>query len=144
MHRGDLQRLLLDVASGVKVTVRLSALVTAIDDDFEAKLWLESGEILQGDLILAADGIKSRIRTLVAQKQGLENKSWPSGDAVYRLMVPLEAMKGDEEALTEYMAEDVGMRWMGPGSHLMSYPVRNNTVYNMVRCSNSPFTRYIL
>ena len=132
MHRGDLQRLLLDAASEVKVKIRLSAPVTAIADDFEAKLWLKSGEMLQGDLILAADGIKSRIRTLVAEKQGIANKSWSSGDAVYRLMVPLEAMKGDEEALKEYMGEDVGMRWMGPGSHLMSYPVRKNTVYNMV------------
>ena len=132
MHRGDLQRLLLDAAHEAQVEVRLSAPVTAIDDDFEAKLWLESGEVLEGDLVLAADGIKSRIRTLVAKKHGVENKSWSSGDAVYRLMVPLEAMKGDEEALKEYMAEDVGMRWMGPGSHLMSYPVRKNTVYNMV------------
>ena len=124
MHRGDLQRLLLDAAHEAQVEVRLSAPVTAIDDDFEAKLWLESGEVLEGDLVLAADGIKSRIRTLVAKKHGVENKSWSSGDAVYRLMVPLEAMKGDEEAVKEYMAEVVGRRWMGPGCHLMSYPVR--------------------
>ena len=134
MHRGDLQRLLLDIAHEVKVNVRLSAPVTAIDDDFEAKLWLASGEVLKGDLILAADGIKSRIRTLVAEKHGVKNRSWSSGDAVYRLMVPLDAMESDEEALKEYMGKDVGMRWMGPGSHLMSYPVRKNTVYNMVSC----------
>lgn len=28
--------------------------------------------------------------------------------------------------------QNVGMRWMGPGGHIMAYPIKNNQVYNMV------------
>ena len=30
------------------------------------------------------------------------------------------------------LKHDVRMRWMGPGGHIMAYPIKKNTVYNMV------------
>ncbi|MCJ1314024.1 hypothetical protein MMC25_007704 [Agyrium rufum] len=131
MHRGDLQRILLERAISEGVDLRLGCKVVKIDKCCNARLRLDSGGWIKGDLILAADGIKSVTRAHIANYYGFEDRSWSSGDAVYRIMVPVEKMKHDEEAM-RYMRQNVGMRWMGPDSHLMAYPVRNNTVYNMV------------
>lgn len=40
-------------------------------------------------------------------------------------------MKSDKRAL-EFLERNIGIRWMGPRGHIMAYPIKNNTVYNMV------------
>ncbi|PYH87412.1 FAD/NAD(P)-binding domain-containing protein [Aspergillus ellipticus CBS 707.79] len=55
----------------------------------------------------------------------------PTGHAAYRIMIPKDRMQGDQRAL-RLLGQNVGMRWMGPGGHIMAYPIKNNTVYNMV------------
>jgi len=40
-------------------------------------------------------------------------------------------MKNDARALS-LLHDNIGMRWMGPYGHIMAYPIKNNTVYNMV------------
>lgn len=67
----------------------------------------------------------------MAEKHGVHDQSRPTGDAAYRILIPKDKMAGDERAL-ELLNGNVGMRWMGPGGHIMAYPIKNNTVYNMV------------
>jgi len=40
-------------------------------------------------------------------------------------------MEQDERA-AKLLADDKGIRWMGPGGHIMAYPIKQNTLYNMV------------
>ena len=101
------------------------------DPDFEARVKLNSGEWIEGDVVIAADGIKSDIRRQMADIHSVHDQSMPTGDAAYRIIIPKEKLEHDPEALA-LLESNNGMRWMGPGGHVMAYPIKNNTVYNMV------------
>lgn len=131
IHRGDLQRILLEGVYAEKVDVRLNHKVIKADPKFEARVQVTSGEWFEGDVIIAADGIKSDIRAQMAAEHGVKDRSTSTGDAAYRVVIPREKMQGDKRAL-ELLDSDVGMRWMGPGGHIMAYPIKNNQMYNMV------------
>lgn len=114
IHRGDLQRILLQAVKDAGVSIRLNSKIVAVDDNFEARVQLESGEWVSGDLVIAADGIKSHIRYLMAKRHNIQDRSIPTGDAAYRVIIPKEKMQGDQRAL-DLLNGNVGMRWMGPG-----------------------------
>ena len=131
IHRGDLQRILLEGAKAEDVDIRTNSKVVEVDTKFEARVKLKSGEWIEGDVVIGADGIKSDIRRQMAEGHGIQDQSQPTGDAAYRILIPREKLEHDKEAL-ELLESNAGMRWMGPGGHIMAYPIKNNTVYNMV------------
>lgn len=131
IHRGDMQRELYQAAERAGAEIRLSSRVIAVDNDFEARVKLEDGQWVEADVVIAADGIKSHIRGQMARSHGHVDHSMPTGDAAYRVNIAKERM-GDDASALQLLDENVGMRWMGPGGHIMAYPVKNNTVYNMV------------
>lgn len=131
IHRGDLQRILLQATRDAGVEIRTSTKVVAVDENFGARVKTKDGEWISGDVVIAADGIKSDIRRQIAEHHGHRDFSSPTGDAAYRILIPKENMEHDKQAL-ELLNQDVGMRWMGPGGHIMAYPIKNNKVYNMV------------
>jgi len=129
VHRADLHNALLHKAESLSnVTVRLDS--TATDVDFEAaSVTLTNGEIVAADVVLGADGIKSRTRTKMLGDGA--DVATPTGDAVFRLMLDRDTMLGDPE-LAPFMNEAVAYRWIGPDCHVMAYPVRGHTLYNIV------------
>ncbi|MCJ1319937.1 hypothetical protein MMC15_005273 [Xylographa vitiligo] len=131
IHRGDLQAILLEAARAENIEMHLGSRVVEADPSFEARVKLQSGEWLEGDVIIAADGIKSDLRRQIAKAHGIEDRSQPTGDSAYRILIPKEKLEHDPEAL-ELLNTNVGMRWMGPKGHIMAYPIKNNKVYNMV------------
>lgn len=50
---------------------------------------------------------------------------------MYRLLISREKIQHDPELLA-MLNHDVAMRYMGPGGHIMAYPLKGNKVYNMV------------
>jgi salicylate hydroxylase len=86
-----------------------------------------------GDVIIAADGIKSFCRKQMALVGGYSqsNRPYPTGDAAYRLLISREKIQHDPELLA-MLNQNVAMRYMGPGGHIMAYPLKGNKVYNMV------------
>ncbi|KAG9691592.1 FAD/NAD(P)-binding domain-containing protein, partial [Aureobasidium melanogenum] len=131
IHRGDLQVTLLKFAQEQGCDIRTNSKVVKCDDNFEARVQLKDGSWIEGDLVVAADGIKSDLRRQIAAFHKHKDHSTPTGDAAYRILIEKERMEHDPEAL-ELLSQNVGMRWMGPGGHIMAYPIKNNTVYNMV------------
>ena len=105
--------------------------VTQTDPHFEARVKLDSGEWVNGDVLIAADGIKSTIRRQMAKRLKAEDQSIPTGDAAYRVVIPKERLEHDPRA-KQLLDGDSGVRWMGPEGHIMAYPIQNNTLYNMV------------
>lgn len=136
IHRGDLQRVLLEAAKASGAEILTNHKVIKVDDEFAGKVQLKSGEWLQGDLIVAADGIKSHIRAQIAEHHNHKDHATPTGDAAYRIMIPKDKLEHDEYAL-QLLQSGTGMRWMGPGGHIMAYPVKNNTVYNVSESEKS-------
>ncbi|KAI1338942.1 FAD/NAD(P)-binding domain-containing protein [Xylariaceae sp. FL0016] len=92
-HRQDLHHGLRDAAvsgdgklPGSPVEVRTASPVKSVDCD-QGLVTLESGEELQGDLVIGADGIHSVVRTAVL---GEERKAIPTGISAYRMLMPME------------------------------------------------------
>lgn len=90
IHRGDLQRVLLEATKKAGVTIRTSTKVVAVDSSFSARVKTQDGEWVEGDVIIAADGIKSEIRRQIAEAHGHDDHSLPTGDAAYRVLIPKE------------------------------------------------------
>lgn len=132
IHRGDLQAVLLRAAAWeTGIIIRTDAKVMDVVDGFKASVRLEDGECLKGDLVIAGDGLKSRMRAQIMRKIGAKNGSHHTGDAAYRILLPREVLSGDNEALA-LLNSKMAIRWMGPGGHVMAYPVSNHRVFNMV------------
>ncbi|CAN8106108.1 unnamed protein product [Discula destructiva] len=60
-----------------------------------------------------------------------KDRPCPTGDAAYRLLIPREKVQHDPELLA-MLDQNVAVRYMGPGGHIMAYPLRGNKMYNMV------------
>jgi salicylate hydroxylase len=126
LHRVDLQRMLYQRALDLGVVVRLDARVTKANPD-EAEVILESGESVQGDLIMGADGLWSRCREALL---GRKDQPIPTGDLAYRIVLTLDQIMDPD--LREWVAKPSCHFWIGPGAHAIGYSLRSGTVYNIV------------
>ena len=118
-HRADLQKLLHDLVAP-HVTILLGSSVAECDPDpASPSVTLESGEVLNADLIVGADGLKSYIQQVVL---GKPNKADPTGDSAWRALVPAHLMMQDPE-LREFIEDPHLTVWAAPGRHLVGYPI---------------------
>jgi salicylate hydroxylase len=128
LHRADLIKLLVKTASEREdVTLRMNTKVASYDFDAPS-LTLASGEILQADLIICADGIKSSVRNTI---NGTPVSPQDTGDVAYRVLVPAERLRADPE-LSHLLDESWAMHWLGPEAHAVGYPLRNKELYNVI------------
>jgi salicylate hydroxylase len=97
---------------------------TAIPRDGEAPLKIEA------DIILAADGVKSKVRTSMLKELGVDADVQDSGQAAYLIMLGREQMENDPELL-ELINSDRVTRWIGSKRHIIAYPVASKTIYNI-------------
>jgi salicylate hydroxylase len=76
---------------------------------------------VEGDALVGADGVHSAIR------QALFGPDRPqfTGIIAWRGIVPMER-------LPQHMARMVGSNWVGPGGHVVHYPLRAGRVMNFV------------
>jgi salicylate hydroxylase len=129
IHRADLHRALFERATALSnVQVRTKSTVTHANFDAPS-VTLANGEVITGDVVLAADGIKSQLRKQLLKLE--EDIPIPTGDAAYRVILPREAMESDPD-LRELVDTPRGTRWIGPGRHIMAYPIKQHKLYNMV------------
>ena len=123
MHRADLHGVLIDAVRRVKPdAIRLDSRVTGFDDDGTGvTLHLADGARVSGDALIGADGVHSRIR------QALFGADQPqfTGIIAWRGIVPMEK-------LPARMARGIGTNWIGPGGHVVHYPLREGRLMNFV------------
>ncbi len=132
VHRADLIDLLVNaLPPGV---VRLGAQCIDIGQS-DAKAWvkLQSGETLEADVLIGADGIHSAVR----KRLHGEEPTHFAGLLMWRALVPAER-------LTSVDLEERGNYWVGPGRTVISYWVRpkNSTAFlrpsPTTRCGANP------
>ena len=102
--------------------IRLNAKAVGFSQDADqVSLQLEGGATVRGDVLVGADGVHSRIR------QGLFGPDRPqfTGIIAWRGIVPLGK-------LPRHMVRRVGTNWVGPGGHVVHYPLRAGAVMNFV------------
>jgi salicylate hydroxylase len=100
--------------------IHLGMKVTGFTQGSRVKLQFENREA-EGDALIGADGVHSRIR------QALFGPDKPAftGNIAWRGIAPMEA-------LPARMARLVGTNWIGPGGHIVHYPLRGGTLMNFV------------
>ena len=89
--------------------------------DGEVRLDLEDGTTAKGDALIGADGVHSPIRQTLF---GADKPQF-SGIIAWRGIIPMER-------LPARMARRVGVNWVGPGGHVVHYPLRGGAVLNFV------------
>jgi salicylate hydroxylase len=89
--------------------------------DASVTLQLENRGTVRGDALIGADGVHSRIRQTVL---GPDRPEF-TGTIAWRGVVPMER-------LPKHMARMVGSNWVGPGGHIVHYPLRAGKVMNFV------------
>lgn len=110
------------------VELKLSSTVSDVSFS-PASVTLCNGNVVRGDVVIGADGIKSVIRQRLLDEKATNSIS--TGDAAYRMIIPRSVMESDPE-LKELILEPEATRWLGPYRHVIAYPVRNHELYNVV------------
>lgn len=118
IHRADLVSVLNGACDGVET--RFDAHATSIDrQGTRPQLTLSTGEVISADLIIGADGLHSVLRPHV--QDGAAKKPFFTGQVAWRALVPCSE---EDPALAQV--------FMGPGRHLVSYPLREGRLRNIV------------
>lgn len=123
IHRADLQDVLLnrllEVAPG---SLHLGARAERYRETADSvTLELGTGETVSGDLLVAADGVRSSIRHQILGPDRAEF----SGNVAWRSIVPAERLPAD------FMPSN-HVAWVGLGRHCVMYWLRNRELLNVV------------
>jgi salicylate hydroxylase len=123
LHRADLHDVLAAKAREFKPNVvRLNSRVVGFEETADrVRVRLSSGETVDGDLLIGADGVKSAVRAQIA---GADHAVY-TGDAAWRLTLPAEQLPPG------FMGQVMSV-WMGPGAHVVCYYLRAGALLNFV------------
>lgn len=123
IHRADVHSLLAGKVRDLKRdAIRLNCRAIGFEESENGiKLCLADGTKAGGDLLIGADGLKSVVSYQIVGNVAATY----TGDAAWRIVVPVERMPKD-------FMEPVMMVWMGPGRHLVAYYLRAGDLLNCV------------
>jgi salicylate hydroxylase len=123
VHRADIHSLLAAKVVELKPeAIQLNCRVVGFEESRDGvKLRLSDGTLVQGDLLIGADGLKS----VICQQIVGNVPATYTGDAAWRITVPVEN-------LPRNFMEQVMMVWMGPGRHVVAYYLRAGALLNFV------------
>src|SRR5438874_1318769 len=123
VYRPDLLAVLAEGVRSLKPdAIRLDSKVIGFSQDSSGvEAQLEKGSPRTGDALIGADGVHSRIRQALfgADRPGF------TGIIAWRGIVPMERLPARMKRL-------VGTNWIGPGGHVVHYPLRGGTLMNFV------------
>lgn len=122
IHRADIHASILE---GVQATDRIafhtSTRVQAIDQDAGGVSATDQhGRTHRADALIAADGVRSLARDIL-----FGDAPRVSGHVVYRAVVPVADMPRELQI-------NAPVVWAGPHCHLVHYPLRGGSEYNLV------------
>jgi 3-hydroxybenzoate 6-monooxygenase len=123
VHRIDLHNVLLEACRrDPLITLESQAMVTRFEDGGDGvTVTTEDGRTFRGAVLIGADGIRSRMRAqLFADGDPL-----PNGFMAFRTIVPMADVTADVQ-------RDIVALWGGPGFHIVHYPLRHGTLFNIV------------
>ncbi|TDL08632.1 salicylate hydroxylase [Mycolicibacterium obuense] len=123
LHRGEFQAVL----SGAlpDSAIRLGhKVIEARDGDDGVTVRFADGSTVDADLLVAADGIHSRLQGLVSEPA----QPVSEGIMAYRGLIPADRLEGIEPIA----AMNACAMWMGPGRSFLVYPVSAGRLLNVV------------
>lgn len=123
VYRPDMHQALADRVRALKAdAIHLDSAVAGCAHDAEAaELLLRDGRRIRGDALIGADGVRSVVRNALWGPCDPEF----SGMVAWRSLIPMED-------LPERLRASVGSTWIGPGGHVVCYPLRRARFLNFV------------
>lgn len=126
LHRIDLQKAMARRAEELKVCLNFDSRIRDVDFTTPAVI-LENGQV-KGDLVIAADGLWSSIRSSFLRRSLLPS---PTGDLAYRIVLTADQVRDDMEV--HEIITRPGIRiWMGPYAHAVAYSLLGGEMLNVV------------
>ncbi|MCK7627818.1 FAD-dependent monooxygenase [Streptomyces sp. RS10V-4] len=135
-HRADLHRVIMDACldpagPGPVVAVHTASRVAGLDRTRPERpvAVTDDGRRFAGDVLIGADGVRSRVRELM----GAPDTLLFSGEMAYRALIPGELIAADPA--TRWLVDRFQSTiWYGPGRHLVHYMIRGGEFLNVVAC----------
>lgn len=121
VHRADLHNILLQAVRNAGVTIYLNHPIESYEQDNGTAFATARGKTFSGDILIGADGIKSKIRL---QMLGPEKNTY-TGHVAWRGIVPASK-------LPEGRIPACANNWLGPKRHFVSYYIRGGEFINFV------------
>ena len=123
IHRADLHNILLDAARAApEIELVADAMVTDFEDrGDQVMVSTADGRQFEGPALIGADGLRSHIRAQMLD----DGDPRPIGYVAHRTIVPMAELTAD-------VPRDRVVLWGGPGFHIVHYPLRHGTLFNIV------------
>jgi salicylate hydroxylase len=119
MHRADLVEILAQ-ALPADVVHTGHRCIGFEQDDHSARVSFANGAVVDGQLVIAADGIHSELRQFVVPP----SRPVFSGSVAYRGVIAHE--------LVSHWPTDAWQMWLGKGRHFLTFPLRAGKLVNYV------------
>ena len=117
VHRADLVALLSDAVRAAGVRVKLLQQADTVRPGPRPSVVMANGSEAEADLIIGADGLHSVVRPVLCGP----HQPFFTGQAAWRALVPSDGHWPDEAQVQ-----------MGPGRHMVTYPLRGGHLMNIV------------
>ena len=123
VHRIDIHNVLLDACRmSDAIELVADAMVTGFEDRGDGvAVATADGRTFSGAALVAADGVRSLFRDKLIG----DGEPRPIGYVALRTIVPIAELKAD-------VPRDCVVLWSGPGLHIVHYPLRHGTEFNIV------------
>lgn len=123
VYRPDLHGALAERVRALKPdAIHLDSPVQGLAQDEEGvELVLKDGRRIRGDALVGADGVRSVVRNTLWGPTDPEF----SGMVTWRGLIPMDA-------LPAHLQTQVGSTWIGPGGHVVTYPLHKSKIMNFV------------
>ncbi|KAJ9631710.1 hypothetical protein H2203_000109 [Taxawa tesnikishii (nom. ined.)] len=128
-HRGDYHEVFLKAVSDAGIPLHMAhEVVSYSEDEKGARVVFANGAEDSADVIVGADGIKSRARELVL---GFDDKPKSSGYSCYRAYFPGAHLKKDP-LCKELADHDCVNVWIGEDTHVVQNTLRGGEEFNWI------------
>jgi 3-hydroxybenzoate 6-monooxygenase len=134
LHRADIHGVLLGAClrtPGVELVVNASVDHFEQADDGEVRAHCADGRQFAGDLLIGADGLNSRVRSLLLNDERPPRRC---GYVAHRTIVDMRQVPKELKHRHEVVL------WAGPGYHVVHYPLRKESIFNIVAVFKDPQT----
>jgi len=123
VHRIDVHNVLLEACRhSDAVELVANAMVTGFEDRGDSvAVTTADGRTFSGAALVAADGVRSLFRAKLIG----DGEPQPIGYVALRTIVPMRELKAD-------VPRDCVVLWSGPGLHIVHYPLRHGSEFNVV------------
>jgi 2-polyprenyl-6-methoxyphenol hydroxylase-like FAD-dependent oxidoreductase len=128
-HRGEIHEIVYRYALELGIDIRLDhKVVDYFETEIEAGV-IAKGERFIGDVVLAADGVRSNGRAIVL---GHDDKPKSSGYAIYRAWFDSAELAKHPETAWMVNNGDKHCAWLGPDIHFIAGSIKNGKEFTWV------------